>query len=119
MKDHRLQVFRTTLDGLTESLAAVVRVARWTEPKAPPEPLRAAAAKLVERLSSADRLASGSFVGSAADTNKVNSMCATMKQLDAAYVAYRKQLEASPTRARDAAGVLETDIAEATAKVAH
>jgi hypothetical protein len=116
MKDQRLKVFRTTLDALTESLEALVRVARWTDPaEAPPEPLRIAVAKLTERLGSADRLASGSFVGTPADTTKVNAMCATMKRLDAAYVAYRKRLDAKPNHAADAAQALETDIAEATA----
>src|SRR5678815_1232373 len=77
MKDHRLKVFFVFLDALMESLEALVRVSRWTDPEAPPEPLRAAVAKLPERLGSADRLASGSFVGSTADTSKVNAMCAT------------------------------------------
>jgi len=117
MKDHRLKVFRATLDALTESLVAVVRVARWKEPEAPPEPLRVAVAKLSERLSSADRLASGSFVGSPGDTTKVNAMCATMKQLDAAYLTYLKQLEVEPNQVAQAAAALETDIAEATARV--
>ena len=116
MKDQRLKVFRSTLDGLTESLEAVVRVARWNEVDAPPEPLRVAIAKLGERLSSAGRLATGSFVGSPDDTNKVKAMCASMKQLDAAYVAYRRELEARPNQAAEAAGLLETDIAKATAR---
>jgi hypothetical protein len=119
MKDHRLKVFRATLDALTESLEAVVRVARWKDPEAPPESLRTAVAKLAERLSSADRLSSGSFVGSPADTTKVNAMCTRMKRLDTAYVAYLKQLEAKPNQVAEAAEALETDIAEATAGVEH
>jgi hypothetical protein len=115
MKDQRLKVFRAALDGLTESLEALVRVTRWTEAEAPPEPLRAAVAKLTERLGSADRLASRAFVGSPADTSKVNAMCAAMKRLDAAYVAYRKRVDAKPDHAADAAHTLETEIAEATA----
>ena len=117
MKDQRLKAFRTALDGLTESLEALVRVARWTDVEAPPEPLRSAVAKLTERLSSADRLASGAFVGTPADTSKVNAMCATMKRLDAAYVAYRKRVTVKPNHAADAAQALETDIAEATAAI--
>jgi hypothetical protein len=115
MKDHRLKVFRATLDGLTESLSAVARVARWKDPDPPPEPLRTAVEKLGERLSSAGRLSSGSFNGSPADTSKVNEMCAVMKRLDAAYVAYRKQLEVAPNDVAEAAEALESDIAEATA----
>ena len=119
MKDHRLKVFRATLDALNESLVAVVRVARWKEPEAPPESLRTAAAKVAERRSSADRLVSGSFVGSPGDTSKVNAMCATMKQLDAAYLSYLKQLEVEPNQIAAAAAALETDIAEATAQLEH
>ena len=115
MKDQRLKVFRATLAALTESLEALVRVTRWTDPEAPPEPLRAAVAKLTERLGSAERLASGAFVGTPSDTSKVNAMCTTMKRLDAAYVAYRKRVDAKPNHAADAAQALETEIAEATA----
>jgi hypothetical protein len=115
MKDARLKVFRGALDGLTESLEALVRVTRWTDQDAPPEPLRTAVSKLTERLGSADRLSSGAFVGSPADANKVKAMCATMKRLDTAYVAFRKRVEARPHEAADAAEALETDIAEATA----
>ena len=117
MKDHRLKIFRATLDAFNESLVAVVRVARWKEPEAPPESLRTAADKVSERRSSADRLVSGPFVGSPADTTKVNAMCATMKQLDAAYLTYLKQLEVEPNQVAQAAAALETDIAEATARV--
>jgi hypothetical protein len=109
-----VKVFRAALDGLIESLDALVRVTRWSDSETPPEPLRAAVSKLNERLGSADRLASGAFVGSPADTSKVNAMCGTMKRLDAAYVAYRKRLESRPDQAADAAAALETDIAEAT-----
>jgi len=115
MKDQRLKVFRAALDDLMKSLEALVRVARWTEPEPPPEPLRTAVSKLNERLGSAGRLASGAFVGSPADTSAVNAMCATMKRLDAAYVAYRKRLDANPNHAAGAAEALETDIADASA----
>src|SRR5262249_15059376 len=114
MKDQRVKVFRATLDALTESLEALVRVARWTDAEAPPEPLRAAVARLPELLCWAAGRAPESSVGSPADTSKVSAMCATMKRLDAAYVAYRKQLDAKPNHAADAAEALETDIAEAT-----
>jgi hypothetical protein len=115
MKDARLKVFRGALDGLTESLEALVRVTRWSGTEVPPEPLRNAVSKLSERLGSAGRLASGAFVGTPADTTKVQAMCDTMKRLDSAYVAFRKQLEARPDKPGDAAERLEHDIAEATA----
>jgi hypothetical protein len=115
MKDQRLKIFRVALDGVTESLGALVRVARWADPEAPPEPLRTAVSKLVERLGTADRVASGAFVGSPADMTRVRAMCATMKRLDLAYVAYRKRAESTTQGAFDAAATLEQDIAEATA----
>jgi hypothetical protein len=118
MKDQRLKVFRASLDALIESLDALVRVTRWPDAEPPPEPLRVAVAKLNERLGSADRLASGAFSGSPQDTERVKGMCATMKRLDAAYVAYRKRLESKPQQAVDAAAALETDIAEATTAAA-
>jgi hypothetical protein len=114
MRDQRLQVFRGALEGLIESLDALVRVTRWSDTtEAPPAPLRAAAAKVAERLGVADRLASGRFVGSPADTRFVEAICAKMKRLDVAYVAYRKRLEREPDERGDAAAALETDIAEA------
>ena len=116
MKDQRLKVFKVALDALVESLSAQVRVARWTDVvEAPPEPLRVAASKLTERLGTADRLASGTFIGSPVDMTRVNAMCATMKKLDGAYVAYRKRMEGKPDQGGDAAQALELDIAEATA----
>jgi hypothetical protein len=115
MKDQRLKVFRGALEGLIESLDALVRVSRWAEAEPPPEPLQAAAAKLLDRLGTAGRLSSGTFVGTAADTTKVNAMFATMKRLDAAYVTYRKRVDSSPAQQKDAAATLEAEIAEATA----
>jgi hypothetical protein len=115
MKDQRLKVFRGALEGLIESLDALVRVSRWSGADAPPDPLRAAASKLVDRLGTAGRLSSGTFVGTPADTNKVEAMFTTMRRLDAAYVTYRKRADAGPAHAQDAAATLEADIAEATA----
>jgi hypothetical protein len=118
MKDQRLKVFRAALDGVTESLGALVRVARWSDPESPPEPLRSAVSKLVERLGTADRIASGTFVGSPADMTRVSAMCTTMTRLDVAYVAYRRRLESKSEPPVDAAATLEQDIAEATAAMA-
>ena len=115
MKDQRLKVFRGALEGLIESLDALVRVSRWTEAEPPPDPLRTAAAKLLDRLGTAGRLSSGTFNGTPADTSKVNAMFATMKRLDSAYVGYRKRVESAPEQAGEAAATLEAEIAEATA----
>jgi hypothetical protein len=119
MKDQRLQVFRLAVEGLLESLDAFVRVSRWSEPEPPPEPLRTAVSKLVDRLGTADRLASANFLGSATDVNKVTAMCLTMKRLDAAYVAYRQRVESVPDQARNAVAALEIEIGEATASSAN
>jgi|SRR5580704_14743255 hypothetical protein len=112
MKDQRLKVFRSAIDGLLESLEAFVRVSRWTEPGSPPEPLSVAAAKLVDRLGVADRLSSGKFLGTPSDSNKVTAMCTAMRRLDAAYVAYRQRTERSSEGADTAAATLEAEIGE-------
>jgi hypothetical protein len=111
MKDQRLKVFRGALEGLIESLDALVRVSRWSEADPPPDPLRTAAAKLLDRLGTAGRLSSGTPT----DTTKVNAMFATMRRLDVAYVSYRKRVESAPEQAGEAAATLEAEIAEATA----
>jgi protein tyrosine phosphatase (PTP) superfamily phosphohydrolase (DUF442 family) len=116
MRDQRLRVFRTAVDGLVESLDAFVRLSRWTEGESKPEPLVAAAAKLFERLGAADRLAASQFQGPPADTAKVTAMCSALKRLDAAYLAYCKQ-GASATHRAEAMTALETEIA-ATAELA-
>jgi hypothetical protein len=115
MKDQRLKVFRGAIDGLLESLDAFVRVSRWADAGGPPEPLRTAAAKLVDRLGTAHRLASGTFVGTPADVGKVNAMCTAMKRLDAAYVVYRQQVDWSPGQGATAAATLEAEIGEVSA----
>jgi hypothetical protein len=116
MKDHRLKVFRHAVEGVIESLDALVRVSRWSGGDPPPEPLRNAVSKLVDRLGAADRLSSGAFQGSPVEVNKVGAMCAAMKRLDAAYVLYRKRVETTPDQTGAAAMVLEAEIAEATAQ---
>src|ERR1700722_5925841 len=115
MKDQRLKVFRGALEGLIESLDALVRVSRWSGADAPPDPLRTAASKLQDRLGTAGRLSSGTFVGTPSDANKVEAMFSTMRRLGAAYVTYRRKVEGGPGQAKDAAATLEADIAEASA----
>jgi hypothetical protein len=117
MKDHRLQVFRVAIDGLVESLDAVIRLSRWNDPEPKPEPLVTAAAKLLDRLGTADRLSKTNFRGSPAEVTKVTAMCAVLSRLDAAYLGYRKQMESvknGTESASDAAAALETEIAGAT-----
>jgi hypothetical protein len=112
MKDNRLKAFQTAIEALLESLDAYVRVGRWRESGDLPEPLRTAAAKLNDRLATAERVASGVFVGTPADSNKVTAMCSAMKRLDAAYMSCRRQVERDPVEAAIAWAALESEIGE-------
>lgn len=114
MRDQRLRVFRTAVDGLIESLDAVVRLSRWNEGESKPEPLVSAAAKLLDRLGAADRLSASQFNGPASDVQKVTAMRSAMKRLDAAYLAYCKQ-RASRTEQAEAATTLEAEISATSA----
>ncbi len=115
MKDRRVQVFRSAVDALIESLEAVIRLSRWTNDEAAPEPLVTSAGLVVERLGVADRLAASRFDGPQPDAGRVAAMCAAMKRLDVAYRAFRRDAEASPEAARDAAAALEVEIAATSA----
>ena len=118
MKDQRIKVFSAAVDALTESLDALVRVSRWTGAEPPPEELSAAVSKLVDRLGVASRLVSNPFQGTPADMRKVSAMCGAMKRLDAAYVAYRKQVASTPDHVVDAAAALEFEMSEAAGGLA-
>ncbi|HVH46153.1 MAG TPA: hypothetical protein VM925_27575 [Labilithrix sp.] len=113
MKEHRMQVFRSAIEGLIESLEAVIRLSRWDEAEAKPEPLVSSAGKLLERLGTADRLSSAKFHGTPTEMNKVGAMCAVLKRLDVAYLAYRQQIDAPQAGAStsDAVAALETELA--------
>jgi hypothetical protein len=115
MKDQRLKVFSTAVDSLTESLEALVRVARWSGADSPPEELSAAVSKLADRMGVANRLVATPFQGTPADARTVSAMCEAMKRLDAAYVAYRKRVASTPEHMLDAATALELEISEAAA----
>lgn len=113
MKDERLQVFRSAVDGLIESLDAVVRLARWDDAEAKPAPLVALASKLPERLGTGSRLATAKFMGTATQVTKVDAMRDVLKRLDVAYLAYRDD-QAAP----DAASSLESELAASSAAAA-
>jgi len=103
--DARVAIFRGALDGLIESLDAMVRAQRSAGAEGAAEPLKASAAQLVTRLGAANRLAAGRFSGSIADALRVESIAAAVRRLDAAYVVYCKG------RDRDLAAVtLDTEI---------
>ena len=117
MKDTRVTFFRKTLEGLIESLDATLRLKRWDSAEDVPAPLAESASRLVSALGTADRLASGTFSGSAADTARVNAMLGAMRRLDAAYVAYRRQLDVTPANGETAASALNAEIDEVKADV--
>jgi hypothetical protein len=95
-KDPRIVTFRGALESLIESLDATVRIARWEAGGEPiPEPLRQSAAELQNRLGSANRLAAGRFVGAPAVVATSDAIKEAVRDLDAAFVAYRKRAEGS------------------------
>ena len=102
-KDPRIVTFRGALESLIESLDATVRIARW-EPggEAIPEPLRRSAEQLQERLGSANRLAAGRFVGAPAVVATSEAIREAVRDLDAAFVAYKKRANASPSHRDEA-----------------
>ena len=113
MKDARVKYYRGALDGLVESLDAVVRIARWDDPtEAVPEALRIQASKLIERLGTANRLVTDTFVGTPTDAVQVNAMRGAIKRLDSAYVTYRQQAEQQSTGSNKAALLLEAELGE-------
>jgi len=117
MKDSRIAIFRTTLNSVIESLDAMLTVARWTGEETIPEPLKATASHLATRMGAADRLTSARFAGSTKDAVRVSEMVASMRRLDAAYVAFCRQSARTPVARDFAASALaaEIDGARATA----
>src|SRR5687768_8261365 len=103
MKDQRLKVFRDAIEALIESLEAFIRLARWDASEPKPDPLSGHAAKLIDRLGAADRLAGSRFQGPAQEVAKVDAMRSALGRLDAAYAAYCRA-----NRSGAAAGSLET-----------
>jgi hypothetical protein len=105
-KDPRIVTFRGALESLIESMDATVRIARWEAGGEPiPEPLRSSAAQLQDRLGSANRLAAGRFVGATAVVAKSDAIKEAVRDLDAAFVAYRKRADGS----QRAEAVIELD----------
>jgi hypothetical protein len=93
-KDPRIVTFRGALESLIESLDATVRIARWEAGGEPiPEPLHQSAAQLQNRLGSANRLAAGRFVGAPAVVATSDAIKEAVRDLDAAFVAYRKRAD--------------------------
>lgn len=107
--DPRIVTFRAALESLLESLDATVRIARWQQDDGGPVPeaLQRSAVQLQVRLGSATRLAAGKFAGTAAVVEKSDAIKEAVRDLDAAFVAYRKRLDVGPSERDDAA--LELD----------
>ena len=110
MKDQRLTFFRNTFEALVESLDATVRLARWNSPEAVPEPLRQSATQLLDRLGTANRLATGKFQGSPTVVASMTAIAAAIARLDAAFVQYRKITETAPAQKDEAANQLDSEI---------
>ncbi len=111
-KDPRIVYFRSALEALIESLDASVRVQRWQHEggEAPPEPLQQSAAQLVDRLGAANRLADGKFVGAPAVVASSDAIRSAIRELDAAFVAYRRNSESSGADRDEAAIALDAAI---------
>lgn len=107
--DPRIVTLRGALESLLESLDATVRIARWPHGDGGPVPdaLQRSAVQLQVRLGSATRLASGKFAGTAAVVEKSDAIKEAVRDLDAAFVTYRKRLEGAASEHDEAA--LELD----------
>lgn len=90
MKDQRVVFLRKAFDGLVESLDATVQIALSKETEGVPEPVQQAAAKLLERLGSANRLAAGKFAGSPVVVSSAGEISSAIHKLDLAFVAFRR-----------------------------
>jgi hypothetical protein len=110
MNDQRVAAFRAALTSLVESLDATVRVARWTGPEPVPAPLQNSAAKLLDRLGSANRFAADRYSGSPPVVACMSAMSADTKLLDAAYVEYRRHVTGSSEEREKAAAALDHEI---------
>lgn len=108
--DARLTQVRRVLEALLESLDATVRLTRREEGETVPEPLRLSAAQLIDRLGAANRLAAGKFVGPPAFVATTTAIGEAIRQLDAAFVAYRKHLDRAPSESGEAAIGLDAEI---------
>jgi hypothetical protein len=115
LTDKRVTFFRSALEALIESLDATVRIVRWSDAEAIPDPLQQSAGQIVDRLGTANRLASSKFAGSQSLADVMATMSAAVRRLDAAYVAYRARLDVAPAERDDAANALDREIGEVRA----
>ena len=111
MRDRRVVFLRGVFDGLVESLDATLRISRWTGTDLVPDPLKAAAAALVDRLGTANRLAADRFAGSPHVVASMVEISGGIKRLDNAYVEFRRSLAGNPTQKDDGAVALDAELA--------
>ena len=111
MKDQRIPMLRRALDALLESLDATVRVRGSSGAEEIPQLVRDSAARLIERLGMAERLASMPLRGTPLDSKRAEVMSGAVRRLDAAYVAFRQVIERTPSNAEAAMNVLQGEIA--------
>jgi len=109
MRDQRVPLIRRALDGLLDSLEATLRMSGWAGPEEVPEPLRASAGRLIERLGFADRFA-GISVRDERDAKSVEAMRTAIRRLDAAYVAFHQAVERAPASGALAGAALQQEI---------
>jgi hypothetical protein len=115
-KDQRgVGFFRGQLESLIESLTATVRIGQWQSDEGIPEPLRGSAAKLLDRLGVANRLAADKYAGPARVVACLTAMSKATQRLDAAYVLYRRSMTLSPAQRGEAATVLDVAIEDVKA----
>jgi hypothetical protein len=101
---------RRVLEALLESLDATVRLTRQQTGETASTPLEESAAQLIERLGAANRVAAGKFVGPPAYVATATAIGEAIRQLDSAFVAFRKQLDRAPSECDDAAIALDAEI---------
>ena len=118
MKDQRVVFLRGVLEGLVESLDATLRISRWSDAEAIPEPLKVAAAQLVDRLGTANRLAAGKFNGSPVVVNAAAAMSAAIQRLDTAFVEFRRTLGGTPAQKDEGVLALEAELGNVKADAA-
>jgi hypothetical protein len=93
-----------------ESLDATVRVTRWQGPEAVPAPLQESASKVLDCLGTANRYAADRYVGPPPVVASLTAMSAAAKQLDTAYVEYRKRVDGPLAQRDEALSALDHEI---------
>ena len=110
MKDRRVVVLRSALEALLESLDAQLRTSTWPGAEAIPEPLQKASALLLDRLGTANRLASGKFTGPSLVMSALDSICTAIRRLDAAFVEYRRSTSGPEAQREAGAAALRSEL---------